>query len=96
MYIDDVIIGIHKLVNNKIMGPVNLGSSQGVTIQYLHDLVMKISKTKIKDTTYKYILNAPQGVKSRNSDNTLIKQLIDWEPNISLEEGMKKTFNWIK
>ena len=96
MYIDDVIIGIHKLVNNKIMGPVNLGSSESVTIQYLHDLVMKISKTEIKDSTYKYILNAPQGVKSRNSDNTLIKQLIDWEPSISLEEGMKKTFNWIK
>ena len=94
-YIDDVIIGIHKLVDNKITGPVNLGSSQGVSIQYLHDLVMKISKTEIKDSTYKYILNAPQGVKSRNSDNTLIKQLINWEPNISLEDGMKKTYNWI-
>lgn len=95
MYIKDVIIGIHKLVNNKIMGPVNLGSSQGVTIQYLHDLVMKISKTEIVDSTYKYILNAPQGVKSRNSDNTLIKESIDWEPNIPLEVGMKETYHWI-
>jgi nucleoside-diphosphate-sugar epimerase len=96
VYIDDVIIGVHKLVNNKIQGPVNLGSSQGVTIQYLHDLVMKISDTEIIDSTYEYKLNAPQGVKSRNSDNTLIKQLIDWEPSIKLEDGMKKTFKWIE
>jgi len=96
MYIEDAIVGIHKLVNNKIQGPVNLGSSQGVTIQYLHDLVMKISKTQIVDSTYQYKLDAPQGVKSRNSDNTLIKQLTDWEPSIKLEDGMKKTFKWIE
>jgi nucleoside-diphosphate-sugar epimerase len=96
VYIDDLIVGIHKLVSNKIQGPVNLGSSQGITIQYLHDLVMKISKTDITDSTYAYNLNAPQGVKSRNSDNTLIKQLIDWEPSISIEKGMKETFKWIE
>ena len=56
---------------------------------------MKISKTEIVDSTYKYILNAPQGVKSRNSDNTLIKESIDWEPNIPLEVGMKETYHWI-
>lgn len=96
MYVDDVIIGIHKLVNNKIIGPVNLGSSQGVTIQYLHDLAMKIADTEIVESTYTYNLNAPQGVKSRNSDNTLIKKLLNWEPSISLEDGMKKTFKWIE
>lgn len=95
MYVDDVIVGIHKLVNNKILGPINLGSSQGVTIQYLHDLAMKIADTEIVESTYKYDLGAPQGVKSRNSDNTLIKRLLDWEPSISLEDGMKKTYNWI-
>ena len=96
MYVDDVITGIHKLVDNKILGPVNLGSSESVTIQYLHDLAMKISGTKVTESTYRYKLDGPQGVKSRNSDNTLIKELINWEPNILLKDGMKKTFKWIK
>jgi GDP-D-mannose 3', 5'-epimerase len=95
VYIEDIIIGIHKLVNNNILGPINLGSSQGVTIQYLHDLSMKLSKTEITEKTYTYNLNAPQGVKSRNSDNTMIKQILNWEPTISLEDGMKKTYDWI-
>ena len=96
MYIDDVITGIHKLVDNKILGPVNLGSSEGVTIQELHDVALKLSGTKKADSTYTYNLGAPQGVKSRNSDNTLIKELLNWEPNIPLKDGMKNTFKWIK
>ena len=96
MYIEDAIIGINKLVENKILGPVNVGSSESITIQKLHDLAMKISGTKVTESTYRYKLDGPQGVKSRNSDNTLIKELINWEPNILLKDGMKKTFKWIK
>lgn len=92
MYIEDCIIGMHKIVESKYKEPINLGSSEGVTIQKLHDIASNIFDI---NPSYVYDISAPQGVKSRNSDNTLIQSIIGWQPSISLEEGMYKTSLWI-
>jgi nucleoside-diphosphate-sugar epimerase len=72
--------------------PLNIGSDRLVTIDELADIIIKISGKKIKK---KYNLCAPQGVRGRNADLTLLKQVLGWEPKISLEEGLKKTYAWI-
>lgn len=93
MYIDDCIKGIDLIMHSDIREPLNLGRSELVTINDLVDIVEKIAGIKLKR---RYNLNAPQGVRGRNSDNTLIKKLLNWEPEISLEEGMKKNYDWIE
>lgn len=92
MYIDDCLKGIDLITNGDYLNPVNLGSSELVTINKLCDIVEQIAQIKV---TRKYDLKAPQGVRGRNSDNTLIKQVYDWEPSTSLMEGMEKTYAWI-
>ena len=72
--------------------PINLGSSEVVTINQLVDLVERIAET---DLTRRYKLDAPQGVRGRNSDNTMIRDAYGWEPSISLEEGLRKTYEWV-
>ena len=93
MYIDDCIKGIIDIMYSDILEPLNLGSSEMVSINQLVDIVEDIACYKLART---YDLQAPKGVRGRNSDNALIKKYLGWEPSIPLKEGMKKTYDWIK
>jgi GDP-D-mannose 3', 5'-epimerase len=92
MYIDDCIKGIQDIMYSDIIEPINLGSSEMVSINQLVDIVEEIADIKLDR---KYDLGAPKGVRGRNSDNTLIQQYLGWEPSIALKKGMKKTYDWI-
>ena len=92
MYIDDCLCGIEKIMHSRVEEPLNLGSNELVTINGLVDLVEEIAGLRLKRT---YNRNAPKGVNGRNSDNTRIRQRLGWEPNISLRDGMEKTYAWI-
>lgn len=92
MYIDDCIKGIQDIMYSAITEPINLGSSEMVSINQLVDIVEEIAGYKL---TRKYDLSAPKGVRGRNSENTLIRKYLGWEPSIPLKKGMKKTFDWI-
>jgi nucleoside-diphosphate-sugar epimerase len=91
-YIDDCLHGILAIMDSDIRQPINLGSSELVTINGLVDIVERIAGIRLER---RYDLTAPQGVMGRNSDNTLIKQLLGWEPSIPLEVGLEKTYRWI-
>lgn len=93
MYIDDCIEGTLKLMESDVLYPINLGSSELVSINQLVSIVEGIAGVKLKR---KYDLNAPKGVRGRNSDNTLIKKELNWEPSITLKAGLKKTYEWIR
>ncbi|HEX5446100.1 MAG TPA: NAD-dependent epimerase/dehydratase family protein [Pirellulales bacterium] len=93
MYIDDCIAGIDKMMHSDIDEPINLGSSELVSINELVDLVEAIEGAKLRRT---YNLSAPKGVNGRNSDNTKIRGYLGWEPSTPLAEGMRKTFAWIR
>jgi nucleoside-diphosphate-sugar epimerase len=93
MYIDDCVLGIQKIMHSdNVTMPINLGSSEMVTINQLVDITENIAGLKL---TRNYNLKAPKGVNGRNSDNTLIMKLLGWEPSISLKSGMEKTYAWI-
>lgn len=93
-YVDDCVQGIDKIMHcdELIATPINLGSSEMVSINTLLTKIEKIAGVKMNR---KYDLNAPQGVAGRNSDNTFIKQVFGWEPNTKLDQGLKETFHWI-
>jgi GDP-D-mannose 3', 5'-epimerase len=93
MYIDDCIKGIQDIMYSNINEPINLGSSEMVSINQLVDIVEEIAGYKMER---KYDLGAPKGVRGRNSENTLIREYLGWEPSIPLKKGMKKTYDWIK
>lgn len=93
MYIEDCIKGIIDIMYSDIIEPINLGSSEMVSINQLVDIVEDIAGNKLER---KYDLEAPKGVRGRNSDNALIKKYLNWEPNIPLEVGIKYTYDWIK
>src|SRR5580693_3541475 len=95
MYIDDCLNGIDRIVHcdDLIATPINLGSSELVSINTLVSKVEKIAGVTMKRS---YNLNAPQGVAGRNSDNTFIKKVLNWEPNTTLDAGMAVTYAWIK
>jgi GDP-D-mannose 3',5'-epimerase len=93
MYIDDCIRGVKSIFESDIHEPINLGSSELVTINQLVDLVEEIADIKLERT---YNLHAPRGVNGRNSDNTKIRQYLGWEPSIRLRDGMTKTYAWIE
>jgi nucleoside-diphosphate-sugar epimerase len=92
MYIDDCLKGTQMLTASDVIEPINIGSSELVTINQLVDIVEDIAGIKLKRN---YNLSAPKGVNGRNSDNTKILQLMKWEPNIKLRDGMEKTYRWI-
>lgn len=92
MYIDDCVSGTQAILDSGIEYPINLGSSQLVTINQLVDIVEEIAGVTVDR---RYDLSAPQGVRGRNSDNTLIKQELGWEPGIRLENGLERTYRWI-
>lgn len=93
MYIDDCIEGIHKIMHGDIGEPINLGSSELVSINGLVDLVERIVGVKLRRT---YNLSAPKGVNGRNSDNTKIRGYLGWEPSTPLADGMRQTCDWIR
>ncbi len=93
MYIDDCVKGTEMIMESEIDEPINLGSSELVTINQLVDIVEEIAGIKLKRT---YDLKAPKGVNGRNSDNTLILEKLGWEPSIRLRDGMERTYRWIE
>lgn len=95
MYIDDCVYGIDRIMHcdKLIATPINLGTSELVSINQLMDYIEEIAGIKL-DRTHK--LDAPQGVAGRNSDNTMIKTVLGWEPSLPLKEGLKHTYQWIE
>jgi nucleoside-diphosphate-sugar epimerase len=92
MYIDDCLVGTRAIMASDITEPLNLGSDELVTINRLVDIVEDIAGVKLERN---YKLDAPKGVRGRNSDNTLIKQKLGWAPPTGLREGMEMTYRWI-
>jgi GDP-D-mannose 3', 5'-epimerase len=92
MFVDDCVYGTRILMQSDVTEPLNIGSAQLVTINELVSIVEEIAGLRLRR---RYNLDAPQGVRGRNSDNTLIKQRLGWEPEISLEEGLEKTYAWM-
>ena len=92
MYIDDCITGMDKMWDSGYSKALNLGSSEMVSVNQLIDMIEDIAGIKVKRN---YDTTKPQGVRGRNSDNTLIKNIIGWEPSIKLKDGLKKTYDWI-
>jgi nucleoside-diphosphate-sugar epimerase len=95
MFIDDCIWGTKLITRGPYDLPVNLGSSETVTINELVDVAECIAFNTKGKLHREYVLNAPQGVKGRSSDNTVIRDRYDWEPSISLLAGMQETFEWV-
>ena len=92
MYIDDCLKGTRMLMDSDVVEPINIGSSELVTVNQLVDIVESIAGIRLKRS---YDLTAPKGVNGRNSDNTLIQKLLGWEPGIRLRDGLEKTYAWI-
>jgi GDP-D-mannose 3', 5'-epimerase len=92
MYIDDCITGSRMILDSDETKPLNLGSDRLVSINQLVDIVEAIGGARLKRV---YNLSAPKGVRGRNSDNTLIKERLQWAPSITLEDGLEQTYRWI-
>ena len=92
MWIDDCVKGIQMIMTGDFVEPINLGSSELVSINQLVDIVEEIADVRLKR---RYNLKAPKGVNGRNSDNTLIEKVFAWEPSTRLRDGLKKTYRWI-
>jgi len=91
-YIDDCLDGTQRLMHSDVREPLNVGSDQLVTINQLVDIVEAIAGVRLRR---RYKLDAPKGVRGRNSDNALIQEKLGWSPSIRLEEGMRRTYEWI-
>jgi len=91
-YIDDCVTGIYKLMRSEYAEPLNLGQDRLVTINQLADMVAEIAGVRM----VKKHVPGPQGVRGRNSDNTRLRQVLGWEPEIALEEGLTRTYTWIE
>ena len=92
MYVDDCVAGTQMLAASDVIEPINIGSSELVTINDLVSIVEDIADVQLHR---RYVLDAPQGVRGRNSDNTLILDRLGWEPATTLREGMERTYAWI-
>ena len=92
LYIDDCVEATLKLFESNFHGPINIGSEEKVSINEMIDKIEKISNKKVKRN---YQIDKPKGVRGRNSDNTLIRSQLKWEPKFSLYQGLEKTYNWI-
>lgn len=91
-YIDDCVEGIYRLMRSDYNEPLNLGTDRLISINGLVDLVANLAGKKVRKA---YDLTKPQGVRGRNSDNTRLRQVLGWEPEISLEVGLASTYHWI-
>jgi GDP-D-mannose 3', 5'-epimerase len=91
-HIDDCVEGIYRLMRSNHRDPLNLGTDRLVSINELADLVARIAHKTIRKT---HDSTKPQGVRGRNSDNTRLREVLNWEPKISLEDGLAETYEWI-
>ena len=91
-YIDDCVEGIFRLMRSDYAEPLNLGQDRLISINDLADLVARTAGTSI----VKKHVPGPQGVRGRNSDNSTLRRVLGWEPRISLEEGLARTYPWIE
>jgi GDP-D-mannose 3', 5'-epimerase len=92
-YIDDCVEGIYRLMHSNHSAPINLGQDRMISINELVEMVAEIAGKRIHRA---HNLNAPQGVRGRNSDNTLLRETLGWEPGVSLEAGLARTYEWIQ
>ncbi len=93
MHVDDCVEGIYRIMRSDYPHPLNLGTDELVTINELVDLVAEVAG---KDIIKRHDLSKPQGVRGRNSDNNRLRQVLGWEPQISLREGLAPTYRWIE
>ena len=91
-YVDDCVEGLYSLMQSDHRDPINLGQDRMISVNELVDIVANIAGKRIGK---RYDLTKPQGVRGRNSDNTRLREILNWEPTISLEEGLKITYHWI-
>lgn len=91
-YVDDCVEGIYRLMQSDFDQPLNLGRDRMVTINQLAEIIIEISGKKNISLNH---IDGPQGVRGRNSDNSLLRDTLGWEPKIALEEGMIPTYTWI-
>lgn len=91
-YIDDCVEGLHRLMRSEYRDPLNVGQDRMISINDLVDIVASLAH---KTVSKNYDLTKPQGVRGRNSDNSRLRQVLGWEPSVSLEEGLKATYQWI-
>jgi GDP-D-mannose 3', 5'-epimerase len=91
-YVDDCVEGVRRLMDSDFPGPVNLGQDRLVSINELADMIMNIAGVKLEK---KHVAGA-LGVRGRNSDNTLVRKMLKWEPKVTLEEGLARTYTWIE
>jgi len=91
-YIDDCVEGIYRLMQSDHTEPLNLGQDRLISVNELVNIVAKVAGKKI---TRRHDLTKPQGVRGRNSDNTKLREVLKWEPIVSLEDGLAKTYEWI-
>jgi GDP-D-mannose 3',5'-epimerase len=92
MYIDDCLHGTQAIMGSGILDPINLGSSELVSINQLVDKVERIAGIEVER---RYDTSKPQGVRGRNSDNAAILEKLEWQPSISLDDGLARTYGWI-
>ncbi|MBY0295187.1 MAG: NAD-dependent epimerase/dehydratase family protein [Methylobacterium sp.] len=93
MYIDDCVEGLFRLMQSEYSAPLNLGTDEMISINELVDIAAEISGKRVKK---RHDTSKPQGVRGRNSDNTLIRQVLGWEPRIMIREGLVPTYRWIE
>jgi len=92
-YIDDCVTGTIALTESDYDKPINIGSDRLISVDELADMIIKISGKRLNKS---HDLTAPEGVKGRNADLTLVRKVLGWEPEVSLEEGLKRTYEWIE
>jgi GDP-D-mannose 3',5'-epimerase len=92
MYIDDCLEGTRRLMESDVADPINIGSDEPVSINGLVDIVEDIAGVRLER---RYDLSAPQGVRGRNSDNTVIRERLGWAPTITLRDGLTQTYRWV-
>ena len=92
MFVDDCVEGTRRLIESDVVEPINIGSSELVSINQLIDIISDIAGITVERV---HDLSAPQGVRGRNSDNTLIRERLGWEPSTSLRDGLEVTYRWV-
>ena len=93
-YIDDCVEGVLRLMRSDVREPINIGSEEMVDMNEMAHLALEYAGKK--DSTKLHHIPGPEGVRGRNSDNTLIREKLGWAPSISLREGLKRTYDWVK
>jgi nucleoside-diphosphate-sugar epimerase len=93
MYVDDCVEGIHRLMRSSYPHPLNLGTDELIPVDGLVQLIARIAGKSLR---IRHDLSKPQGVRGRNSDNTLLRKVLGWEPSITLEQGLTVTYRWIE